>query len=105
MNSFSTYLYTVNVFFGVPVEQGPGHVMVFSRKWAFSALQAGKIPKKKKLAKLSNFWRVFFHVFMAKKCFYSNFQYMLASALKFFEKYIIILIDVNKAYFYTAKIG
>ena len=46
--------------------QNPGHVIVFSRKWAFWALQAERAPKKNFWAKIFNL-RVFFYVFMVKK--------------------------------------
>ena len=47
--------------------QKPGHVIIFSRKWAFWAVQAGSIPKKNHLAKVYYFWGFFFHVFVGKK--------------------------------------
>ena len=43
--------------------QMSGHMIIFSWKWAFWALQAGRIPKNT----VCNFWGCFFHIFMIKK--------------------------------------
>ena len=43
--------------------QKPGHVIIFSRKWAFWAVQADSIPNKGFIAKVCYFWGrfLFFH--------------------------------------------